>query len=53
MGRRVAIQSPLWAKVRPYLKKTKTKGAGGMSQVQGLEFKPQYHQKKKKSKPYI
>jgi hypothetical protein len=34
--------------VRPYLKKPFTKRAGSVAQGAGPEFKPQYHQKKKK-----
>jgi hypothetical protein len=42
---------PAWAKlfVRPYLKKKHSqKRTGGVTQGVGLEFKPQYHKKKKK-----
>jgi hypothetical protein len=40
--------------VRPYLKKTlHRKGAGGMAQGVGPEFKPQYHKKKKKLHIYV
>jgi hypothetical protein len=36
-------------KKRPYLKKPFTKKrAGGVAQGEGPEFKPQYHEKKKK-----
>jgi hypothetical protein len=37
--------------LRPYLKKTHHNyRAGGVAQGEGLEFKPQYHKKKKKER---
>jgi hypothetical protein len=38
--------------VKPYLENThyKKRGAGGVAQDKGPEFKPQYHKKKKKKK---
>jgi hypothetical protein len=34
--------------MRPYLKKTLKKRAGGVAQGVGLEFKPQHHRGEKK-----
>jgi hypothetical protein len=49
--RRIVVQSPAQANSETLSwKNSSQKRAGGVTQVVGTEFKPQYHKKKKKEK---